>query len=213
MLARLAIGLTLMFLLPILAIHTRPYDGRVIRALLLPPAGCAAPCFRGLRPGYTTLSEAMAYFQGRPEIYFFVERSSPVQDTALLNWRDTWTGYSGALHFIDGRLVELTLSGLHLDQIWLALGEPNGTQMADEMIYIDEQRFILRPTVNIGFYTANEFRLNFASACPDFWDQSAYITMGQAVVPEKLNNAVSLGEQRQIVCEKERALRRAGLGG
>ena len=145
-------------------------------------------------------------------MHFFVERSNPAQNTAMLNWRDTWAGYSGALHFVDGRLVELTVTGLRLDQIWLALGEPDGTQMASEMVYIDDRQFILRPTANIGYYTANQFRLIFASACPDFWDQTAYITMGQTVMPEKLNDTVTMGEQRQIVCEKQRSLRRAGLG-
>ena len=212
MLSRLAVGLTLLFLLLMLVIHAQRYDSSSVRALLLPPAGCVAPCFQGLRPGHSTIIDALAFFQQRPELNVYVERSNAAHDNTLMNWRDSRRGYRGALHFVDGLLTELTVSGLNLDQVWLALGEPDGAQMANEIIYIGEQQSILRPTANIGFYIANQFRLNFASACADFWDQTVYITMGQTVVPDKLTDAVTLGEQRQIVCEKERALRRAGLG-
>jgi hypothetical protein len=47
-------------------------------------------------------------------------------------------------------LKELMVQGLHLYDIWLALGEPDSRQMALEMIYLDDMHYLRRPTAYIG---------------------------------------------------------------
>jgi hypothetical protein len=47
-----------LFALVLLIIHTQPYDDHELRELLL-PEGCPAPCFMGIRPGVTTMDEAV----------------------------------------------------------------------------------------------------------------------------------------------------------
>ncbi len=42
----------------LLVIRSQPYDDHELRELLL-PTGCPAPCFMGIRPGVTTLEEAV----------------------------------------------------------------------------------------------------------------------------------------------------------
>ena len=205
-------SLALALVVPILLIHAQPYDGSIVEDLLMPPAGCPAPCFLGMRPGETPLSEALAFFEQQSDLVFFVERGDPADGVVLVQWRDPQTTLNGVLHFVDGHLVELSLSGLPLYEIWLALGEPDGTQMVNEMMYIDDQRFILLPTVHSGYYVANSFQVNFTSACTHFWYQPAYIVLGQTVLPDRLNNAQSLAEQRQIACEQQRAFLRVQQG-
>jgi hypothetical protein len=47
-----------LFTLVLILIHAQPYDDHELRELLL-PEGCPAPCFMGIRPGVTTVDEAI----------------------------------------------------------------------------------------------------------------------------------------------------------
>lgn len=62
---------TLLFTLCIALIRVQPYDDSELRAFLTPPEGCPAPCFMGIRPGVTTMEEAVA-------ILGFYEPDEPV---------------------------------------------------------------------------------------------------------------------------------------
>jgi hypothetical protein len=50
--------LTLLSALPVVLIRAQLYDDSDLRAFLIAPAGCPAPCFMGIRPGVTTPEEA-----------------------------------------------------------------------------------------------------------------------------------------------------------
>jgi hypothetical protein len=56
---RLALALTALFTLVALAARLQVRDDTPLRALLLPPEGCAAPCFLGVRPGDTATTAAL----------------------------------------------------------------------------------------------------------------------------------------------------------
>src|SRR5690606_25048567 len=56
--------LTLLAALTIVLIRAQPYDDSDLRAFLTPPEGCPAPCFMGIRPGVTTVEEAIAILEG-----------------------------------------------------------------------------------------------------------------------------------------------------
>lgn len=49
---------TILFTAILLIIHAQPYDDHELRQLLL-PEGCPAPCFMGIRPGVTSMKEAV----------------------------------------------------------------------------------------------------------------------------------------------------------
>ncbi|MAS36702.1 MAG: hypothetical protein CL610_22045 [Anaerolineaceae bacterium] len=210
MLRRWAVGLTLVFVLCILLIRARTYDSQSIRGLLLPPEHCPAPCFMGLRPGHSTFDDATDFFRTRPDIEYFVQQSQAEVDAMdVLHWRDASSGLNGSMNFVNDRLVEISLSGLRLHHIWLALGEPDGGQVVTEMLYLDQRRFIHMPIVHIGYYTINDFRVNIASACLEFWEQRAHIVMGETVMPKQLNPTQSLAYQRRFACQQQRAYRQA----
>ncbi|MEZ4672409.1 MAG: hypothetical protein R3E39_31275 [Anaerolineae bacterium] len=71
---RLALYLILILCIPLIFIRTQPYDDHELRDLLLPP-GCPAPCFMGIRPGVTTVDEAVK----------ILEASGWVEDIQLNN--------------------------------------------------------------------------------------------------------------------------------
>ncbi|HLV35133.1 MAG TPA: hypothetical protein VKY59_08480 [Spirillospora sp.] len=213
MMKRLVFGLTISFTVLILLIRAQPYNGSTVQALLL-PQDCRAPCFQGLQPGQTGLNEALQYFSEQPQLQYFIQRSDPPsRELAVLHWREANTGLSGSLIFAGGRLEEITLSGLRLHEIWLALGEPDGGQMVTEMIYLDRQRFLLMPRVHMGYYLANNFRINISPACGWFWQQRVYIVFSKTAVPDDLNPEQTLARQRRATCENERLFLRASMGG
>jgi hypothetical protein len=54
---RLVILPFVIFIVVLLLMHAPRYDNHELRELL-PPEGCPAPCFMGIRPGVTTMTEA-----------------------------------------------------------------------------------------------------------------------------------------------------------
>lgn len=51
--------LTIVSILPIALIRALPYDDSDLRAFLAPAADCSLPCFLGIRPGVTRVSDAV----------------------------------------------------------------------------------------------------------------------------------------------------------
>ena len=60
----------------LLLIHARPYDDHELRQLLLPD-GCPAPCFMGIRPGVTKISETIDIHNSRILKFQFIARDNP----------------------------------------------------------------------------------------------------------------------------------------
>jgi hypothetical protein len=199
--------MTLLLVTPILLIRAQPYDNSALRSVLMPD-GCAPPCFMGLRPGESTLNEAIRFFEQRPNAHFVLQR--PVaynvsDDTAVLYWREDGSPINGSLSFEKGRLMELMVQGLQLQEIWLALGEPDSAQMALELIYTDGTNIFSRPTAHIGYYRSARMRVQTPSTCLAFWQQLSYIVIGQTAVPDSVIGGPTLAQQRRAACEQERA--------
>ncbi len=55
---RLVLLPIVMLTVVLLVIRSQPYDDHELRELLL-PSNCPAPCFMGIRPGVTTVEEAV----------------------------------------------------------------------------------------------------------------------------------------------------------
>jgi hypothetical protein len=204
---RLAGSLTLLLIALILLIRAQPYDGSSVRDALL-PQGCASPCFMGLRPGVTTLDEAVHFFEQRPRVHFVLQK--PVaynvgDHTAVMYWREDGSEMNGSLNFEDETLVELTVQGLELHEIWLALGEPDSGAMATELIYMESAPIFSRPTAHIGYYHSGHMRVQTPSTCVAFWQQLSYILMGQTAVPDNVSGGPTMAQQRQTACQQERA--------
>ena len=60
LLLKIGSAFTLLLVLPILLIQVQPPVVETMPVLLAPPEGCPAPCFMGIRPGVTTMDEAVS---------------------------------------------------------------------------------------------------------------------------------------------------------
>ncbi len=88
LLLKIAFGLFLVFALIVAVQFILPLTHRgALLELLTPPEGCEAPCFMGVRPGETTIEEALAIL----EAHEWVEEGSVVHEySAYASWE--WSG-------------------------------------------------------------------------------------------------------------------------
>ncbi len=117
-----------LFTLVLILIHAQPYDDHELRELLL-PEGCPAPCFMGIRPGVTTMDEAVKLLNASSWIKQITFRSSTYiswnWSTQSPNWvdktiegsvsiyNDTITYMElGTLLYLGDILLEMPTNGL-----------------------------------------------------------------------------------------------------
>lgn len=68
LLIRVGLALTVAFLALLALIRAQPEEYATLDALLVPPDGCAMPCFLGIRIGETHTADAIAILQEHPWI-------------------------------------------------------------------------------------------------------------------------------------------------
>lgn len=137
---RCVLVLMALWLLPVLLIRAQPYHDR---ASALVQENCAMPCFLRVRPGATTMSEAVAIVGGHEWVangpFGF---PAHVRDAALfqaiiprtliqLRWTDAlpeWIdeAHNGILLVEDQRVLSLMIdTRLSLGEVLIALGDPD----------------------------------------------------------------------------------------
>src|ERR1051325_5942825 len=72
-----------LFSAALLLMRTQFYDDHDLRELLL-PEGCPAPCFMGIRPGVTTMDEAMRILEGSDWVASY--EFDPKQGALYIKW-------------------------------------------------------------------------------------------------------------------------------
>ncbi len=118
---------TALWLLPVLLIRAQPYDDRDLRAFLAPSADCLAPCFMGIRPGVTTIEEAMLILQGSPWVSDRIE--SREFSRIIIVWEGSEsslidTASSGRLSFSGGVIQNINIrTHITLGDLWAGLGQ------------------------------------------------------------------------------------------
>jgi hypothetical protein len=123
---RLALLLTGVFVMVFGVIRMQPNNNADILALLMPPQGCPAPCFLGVRPGRTTSAEAVAVL----EQHEWIAAVEPSADFLDLRWSGTQPGFLDSdarnyLHVAWYAIGEIRLATtLSLGDLWVALGQP-----------------------------------------------------------------------------------------
>ncbi len=170
---KLALLVTLLFTACIGLIHARPADSP-LRALLTPPDGCPAPCFMGIRPGVTTLSQAVAILQSSPAVADITRQTTYVD---VLRWR--WKkppldvidpAVEGRMVIENGVIKEMTIgTTLTFGDVWLLLGP---AERGSFMIGALDS-----PRASAAFHTAlypeSSLQVAFVVLCPirldEFW--------------------------------------------
>ncbi|MAS36697.1 MAG: hypothetical protein CL610_22020 [Anaerolineaceae bacterium] len=140
---RLAVLVSVLWLLPMLVIRAQPYDDAAVRTLLQPPEACPSPCFMGIRPGSMTVWDAldvlhMHRWVGAMEDYEFENFQNPDGTvTLVVNW--DWSGTQptlidparqGGVWVLDDRIVSIDVeTELRLGDVKLSLGWPDREQI------------------------------------------------------------------------------------
>jgi len=166
------------FAAAIILIHAQPYDDSELRAFLAPPDGCPAPCWQGIRPGFTTSGEALGILAQHPwvtDITISGDTNNGIQYGSI-SWR--WNGsqpfpagpldggYLGVVRRVVRSLALQT--GLVFGDLWLVMDRP-------EQGLFSYREWDVNTTPRIYFinYTNSQFDIFALVSCRNFWQQSS----------------------------------------
>jgi hypothetical protein len=131
-------ALSLTFAALIGVIRAQPIDADAdLRDLLMPPTGCASPCFLGIQPGVTSRREAIALLRAHPWVTS-VEAEGPA---VIWQWRDDLTVFATANEPMFFSFMDV-VSEIHVDtrvpiwRLWLMLGQPDRERIAPSRVMI-----------------------------------------------------------------------------
>ena len=117
-----------LFVFPVLLIHAQPYDDSELRAFLMPPEGCPAPCFMGIRPGVTTVNDARGFLQAQPSLADTVGLNPPFGLRFRANHPHDLIADSiySYLEMQNGIVRWLRVhTNISVGEIWAAYGQPD----------------------------------------------------------------------------------------
>ncbi len=156
------------FALVIMAIYHQPQQDAELRAFFIPPADCAAPCWLGVRPGSTSVTEAVRLLEAHDWIDR-VEGSSAFYDFVWSGRQPDWIDSSFRSHFrAAGDTVEniRIRTNLSVGRVFIVLGPP--------------QTGVLNTPLNqagmrhTALYNQNGAEINSLTLCPitryGLWD-------------------------------------------
>jgi len=213
---RLALTLTLTFTAFVGLIHAQPYDNREVRAFLLPPEDCRAPCFMGIRPGVTTLFQARALLEShdwvsdvRVRSNFTAPGNGPRPVQVIWDWsgrQPSWINdhVTGLLRVDSNTNTVSSLSvptRIPLAHVWLLLGRP------PQALEFSFAQFDGTMTLE-NIYLEQSFSTNVNFSCPlrlqNYLHQPVRLVV---LAPQRLQDllsfAASLNDADGLVCRPE----------
>lgn len=115
----------------LIAIHTQYVDDHALRDILMPDS-CPAPCFLGIRPGVTSMDEAIKLLRGNDGVAD-VQKRAISNKYGFITWtwknpKPSWTSQNavGEILLTDKTVHAITISSeFMLGEIWLTLGLPD----------------------------------------------------------------------------------------
>ncbi|RMF79981.1 MAG: hypothetical protein D6737_09655 [Chloroflexi bacterium] len=191
---RLSLLLSLLFTLFIGLIHARPHDEPALRQFLIPPDDCPAPCWEGIRPGVSTVDEALYILRNHPWVRDIEAGSG---ESYLIHWNGSQPAFidatqPGILSVQEAVVMRIRLPArVSFADVWLAFDAPS------QGSYLCHRRVWPRPVVHFAAYPETGFvvrmpldaptscRETFVPAIPcvfgqvqSFWSQDAEIIIG-----------------------------------
>jgi len=186
----------------IVLIHAHPYDNADLRAFLLPPVGCPAPCWLGIRPNSTTLEQTVAVLERMPSVEYRVYPAL-YTNAAHIVWSDSRTALRGSITLNLDIVESVYIQGLQFADLWLLLGPPDSGQYRTRYIVGRQVDLIQSPLMQVVYYTPFGMSATAPTDCVRFWYQSTVIRIAQASPPEEIEgNSPSLASSRQSVCDQ-----------
>jgi hypothetical protein len=158
--------LTLLAALPIVLIRAQPYDDSDLRTFLTPPEGCPAPCFMGIRPGVTTVDEAVTILEGQEWVQSVrAFQGANDESDLIINWKQCCANQPAWLNYHTSALIEqrsgiviaveyALLIDLTVGDLYAALGKPESLSLVCNGCCCDEHLlWHLYPNLALAFET------------------------------------------------------------
>ena len=152
-------------------------------SLFMPPPGCLAPCWEGIRPGVTSADEAFAILARHPWVDD-VSAGDKDKLYGVITWQ--WSGRQpvyinthaeSVLYVMDGVVDRVQIqTTLAFGDVWLLLGQPERGGFA-----YSTGPGILHPTEHIADYTDSGVAFFSPLDCHDFWRQRANVVIRSAL--------------------------------
>lgn len=205
---RLAAGLLLVCLLlsggVVGSLHLRPYHDADLVALLVPPPDCPPPCWLGVPANIASLSEAVALLEDEPRLTYQIgDGVNQSRNVVRWWWRGDRRTIAGYLQW-HGQSVSVTF-GVPLADLWLLLGDPDASFLADMTMYDEYGRRRPFPANHTAYYVETGLIVNTRSGCLYFWDETAWVRFHRDAATRLPHPTDDLSAQRAIACQ---ALRR-----
>jgi len=155
----------------LLLIRAQPNDYHELRQLIL-PEGCPAPCLMGIRPGITTMDEAVAILEANKWVGQIKRESNNSGDT--INW--TWNNQTPEriISTSHGQISATQISGkslvgtisiysfLQLGEVYVILGTPDTEKLIFDGYSIGEEYFYMN---YVALYNNDNVFLMYGQAC------------------------------------------------
>ncbi len=155
----------------LLLIRSLPYDAHELYQFLL-PKGCPVPCLMGIRPGITTMDEAVAILEANSWVGQIEKESNGYSHTIKWTWNNqipkriipTSHGQISATQ-ISGKLLVDTImisSFLQLGEVYVILGPPDTEKLIFDGYSVGEQYAYVN---YMALYNNENVFLIFDQAC------------------------------------------------
>jgi hypothetical protein len=189
-----------LFALAIILIRTQSSDNAGLRVFLLPPKGCPAPCWQGIRPGVTTMARAAILLEQAGSLDYDIFPGA-IQGEGFINWRTADRSISGSIRFIRGIAVNIEINtGISLLDIWSLLGDPDSGQYLERNVYQSREAVGALPFVHSIYYTGYGISGVAVSECMDFWQQVAHVVISADEHPATMAGGLPLASYRRTAC-------------
>jgi hypothetical protein len=201
MISRLLIHLTFplvtAFTAAVLLIRAQPYHDNNLRTLLIPER-CLAPCFMGIRPGITTVDDAISILEKHEWVAgiepHFIPPENPSEHYrgwVYWDWKadapiwfraapDVMRGHAGVFDSVDGLVVDITVAtNVPFGSIRLTMGRPSGYGLSFTNVIITKGVFTSASLQYRGAYLEDNIQVETVSLCSDtarLWFKPSSIT-------------------------------------
>lgn len=203
-------GLLVLFTLLLGAIigQPRPADAD-LQAFLLAPHGCAAPCWLGIRPGVTTMDEALQILKAHPWVKRVVVLDRHLAHYVYWEWSDQAPAYvydparqSPPMLGVAGGVIQYIslMTGLSFGEVWALWGQPEGGGFNVINNSSPLMTLISRPnTVHAAVYFGGQVFVQTQVFCPItprvFWDAPVSIIFYNGdTAPSTYHHSYPLGD-------------------
>lgn len=131
----MGVCLSLIFTAALLLIRAQPYNDSELRTFLSPSEDCSAPCFMGIRPGVTTVGDAVAILKSNQWVEAILIAAPDPGASQLITWRwrkdaplfvqSSKLRNGGTLYVQQGIVQNINvMTGISVGTAWLRWGAP-----------------------------------------------------------------------------------------